>query len=312
MTLSKAMTEYLRYHALHKGGSPSSVEQYERVYRSFLAHLKGQGLNDEPRHFTGQTVLSWSLAEGERGVSARTMSSRLALLGSLARFMLRLKDARGRPLLLTDPTREFARPRYQRAPQAFLYPEELRAFLAVQRPLRESLVRDLFLDTMLRVSELAGADVGDWQETEGRCFLRVRVKGGQEKTVPVSPTVATAVQDYLLARGVGLGAQDASLPLLANAQGQRWTRTALTQLVSRIAKKAGITRFSVSAHKLRHTANVVARRAGVDQYTRSALLNHTDTRTVAQYDHLLPDELYDARVAQAAGLQTYLRGNAVR
>ena len=42
-------------------------------------------------------------------------------------------------------------------------------------------------------------------------------------------------------------------------------------------------------------------------YTRSALLNHSDTRTVAQYDHLLPDELIEARAKQHAGLETYLR-----
>jgi hypothetical protein len=44
--------------------------------------------------------------------------------------------------------------------------------------------------------------------------------------------------------------------------------------MDRIGKKAGITPFSTSAQKLRHTVNVIARRAGLDQYTRSALLGH--------------------------------------
>jgi integrase len=65
-------------------------------------------------------------------------------------------------------------------------------------------------------------------------------------------------------------------------------------------------RFRVSAHKLRHTGNVVARRGGVDAVVRSALLNHADGRTVAQYDHLLPDEMYEARLQQREGLARYL------
>lgn len=302
MTLSKGMSEFLRYHQLHKGGSAGTAVQYERTYRSFLAHLKGKGCNDEPKYFSAENVLGWALAEGERGVGPRTLAARLCALSSLARFLMRLKDGRNRPLLDVDPTKTFERPKYTVKPQDFLYPEELRAFLAVERPLRESIARDLFLDTMLRVGELVEADVSDFTESEGRFLLTVKVKGGRVRTVPVSPAVGERVKDYLLERGM----PKAEAPLLANSRGERWTRTGLTQLVTRIARQAGITRFRVSAHKLRHTANVVARRAGLDVLTRSALLNHSDTRTLSQYDHLLPDELVEARVRQAEGLAAYL------
>jgi hypothetical protein len=53
--------------------------------------------------------------------------------------MGRLKDGRGRPILVGDPTKEFERPKYKRPPQQFLFPEELKAFLSLERPLRESL-----------------------------------------------------------------------------------------------------------------------------------------------------------------------------
>jgi integrase len=214
--------------------------------------------------------------------------------------MSRLKDGRGRAVLIGDPTKEFEGPRYTRPPQQFLY---LLRFLDIKCPLRKSLARDLLLDTMLRVSELANASVGDLEETEGKFFLRVRVKGGPMRRVVITPALGERVKDYLLSRGM----PGPETPLLLNKNGQRWTRTALTNLVARIARQAGVTRFSVSAHKLRHTSNVIARRAGLDPYTRSALLNHSDTRTVAQYDHLLPDELIEARARQHAGLETYLR-----
>jgi integrase len=86
----------------------------------------------------------------------------------------------------------------------------------------------------------------------------------------------------------------------------------MSNLLARIGKKAGIGRLRVSAHKLRHTGNVVARRGGVDAVVRSALLNHADTRTVAQYDHLIPDELYEARLQQRDALSRYLSRDTSR
>jgi integrase len=76
--------------------------------------------------------------------------------------------------------------------------------------------------------------------------------------------------------------------------------------MARIGKEAGIGRFKVSAHKLRHTANVVARRGGVDPVVRSALLNHSSLRAVQEYDHLLPAETYEARLQQREGLARYI------
>jgi integrase len=91
-----------------------------------------------------------------------------------------------------------------------------------------------------------------------------------------------------------------------NVKPRRWDRKPLSNMMARIGKRAGITRIRVSAHKLRHTANVVARRGNVDPYMRSVLLNHSNTRTVEVYDHLIPDEMYEARLKQRAGLHSYL------
>jgi site-specific recombinase XerD len=127
--------------------------------------------------------------------------------------------------------------------------------------------------------------------------------------VPVSPPVVQALQDYLLARGAIDPVKSANEPLLMESRGKRWTRNAMTDLMSRIGEAAGITRFRVSAHKLQHTGNVVARRGGVDAVVRSALLNHSTARTVAEYDHLIPSEVYEARLQQREGLTRYLDGS---
>jgi integrase/recombinase XerD len=312
MTLSKVMTQYLQWRAVNRGSTPDSVAQYERAYRTFLAHLHAAGLQDVPASFTRDTLLNWSLAEGQRGVGPRTIASRIGMLSSLADFMLEQKDGRGRPLLAENPTKGFRRPKYQKGEMQFLYGGELRDFIQVERPMREAMARDLLIDTMLRVSEVCEANVGDFVELDGgRYYLTTQVKGqrakgAQKKFNPISPPVAEALKSYLLARGMIDPQKSANEPLLVNSRGKRWTRNALTDLMARIGRKAGITRLQVSAHKLRHTGNVVGRRGGLDAVVRSALLNHSNTRTVTEYDHLIPDETYEARLKQREGFLRYI------
>jgi hypothetical protein len=93
-------------------------------------------------------------------------------------------------------------------------------------------------------------------------FLR---RQGEKR--PLSPPLAQALTDTLLARGISDGGE----PLVVNGSGWRWTRTHLTETMARLGKAAGINRPSVSAHKLRHTANVLARVAGIDPLTRSRI-----------------------------------------
>jgi site-specific recombinase XerD len=311
MTLSTYMEHCLQWRAAKLGASPASVEQYRRAYRTFTAYLRSAGLPDAPKSFTREALAGWEAAERGHGVGPRTLASRLGMFTSLGDFLLEQRDGRGRPLLTENPARGYRRPKYRKAASHFLYAAELRAFLEVERPERESLARDVLLDTMLRVSELCEANVGDFVEPEpGRHYLTVQVKGqralgAQKRYVPVSPPVAKALESYLLARGVFDPVKSANEPLLVNSRGKRWTRNAMTDLMARIGQQAGIGRFRVSAHKLRHTANVVARHGGVDAVVRSALLNHSSPRTVQEYDHVLPAEIYQARLQQREGLARY-------
>lgn len=304
MTLSKAMSEYLRHRAVYQRSSPGSIEQYDRTYHMFLGFLQAQGLPDIPASFSAQAVREWGLHEGERGVGPRTLSSRFGALSSLAEYMLRLKDGRQRPLLAEHPLRGVDWPKFLKPESKFLHPEELKAFLAVGCQPNENLARDLLLDTMCRVSEVVNASVGDVEgpDIDGHYDLRVRVKGGNEKRVPLSPPIASALQDALLARG----AVQRTDPLLVNSRRERWTRTGLSQLMVRIGEKAGIKRFKVSAHKLRHTSATVALASGADLKAVSSLLNHSKIETTAQYLHLIPGSLHAARAKQRAGMEKYL------
>ena len=170
----------------------------------------------------------------------------------------------------------------------------------------------------MRCSELCRAKVGDVITVEGRTALSVTVKGRgrrvRRRHIPLSTPVATALYEYLLSRGIESPQHPDSLeqPLLLNSQGRAWERTGLSGLMARIGREAQVSRFRVSAHKLRHTASVVSRLARLadgsklDRWTRSQLLSHQNPASLDRYEHLLPDELFEALEAQRRGLARYL------
>jgi len=93
---------------------------------------------------------------------------------------------------------------------------------------------------------------------------------------------------------------------LLDGRGQRLDRGGLRYVCRSIGKAAGITRFVVTPHVVRYTMNVVQGIREIDSTTRSALLTHTSPVSIASYEHLLPQELVEARREQDLGLMEYL------
>lgn len=250
-----------------------------------------------------------------RGAVGNTILNKLHALSTLARFLMKQSDGRGRSKLASNPTLGFERPRETKPETKFLHPDELSAFMAAPCEPCLVLARALLLDTGLRCSEAVEANRNDLVQIGGAWHLSLRVKGrrqaGSEPAkIPVSPAVAEALRRQEneevppCARG---GNDRVPLPLLVTAAGERFTRSQLTQAMIRLGRRAGIRRLSTSPHKLRHTANVVARMAGVDALTRAAMLNHRSMKTLARYDHLVPGEVARGREQQRQGFESYLR-----
>src|SRR6266849_1188801 len=316
--LSRLVTEAVRHLGTVRNYSPVTLDNYQTSFDQFHQFLYSHGRPDDVQQFTGDNVQRFAESLAAKKQKASTVVIRLNGLSTIANTLMKLKDARGRAYLTENPTRTFEWPTVDRTETQFLLPDELKAFLAVARPLRESIPRDLLVDTGLRVSELCRANVSDIITVDGHTSLALTVKGRgrrvRKRHVPVSADVASVLFEYLTERGIP-NPQDArhrEAPLVLSSEGCRWKRTGLSALTWRTSRDADIDRFRVSAHKLRHTANVVARLARrddgttLDRWTRSRLLTHENPQSIDRYEHLLPDELSEAREAQRRALSRYL------
>lgn len=319
MSLSRTVAEALRYLGAVRNYSPASIANYQASFDQYLHFLRTSGHTDDIRHFTSQTVYRFmDMLMTERRLKASTVVVRLSALSSIARVLMRLTDARGKPILAQNPTKAFDWPVPDHAESGFLLPREMAAFMAAERPLRESVARELLADAGMRVSELCRANVGDVISVKGQTAIAATVKGRSRKArkehITISSAAASHLFEYLMERGI-TNPQDpdfANEPLVPMSNGHRFTRTALSALMARIGQQAGIHRIRTSAHKLRHTATVVSGFAKykdgrpLDRWTRSKLRNDTNSRSIDRYEHHLPGQLFEAREAQREALEQYM------
>jgi integrase/recombinase XerD len=290
------------------GYSDETIAVYDRVYMQFLTYVKRQGGHDDLRSFNDATVLGFAEDLGRLGIHPNTIIRGLSALSTLAKHGMMRHDVRGRRLVSEDPTKSFRWPVAQRKETHYLRPDELRALLTIEAPTHKALTRDLLVETGIRVGEASRLNVEDFQQADGRYYLAVKVKGrGQQRRqetrqIPLSPGLGNALRDWILARGT----VHPDSALLVGRDRQRMSRSAIANMIGRLATAAGVSRLRVSPHKLRHTANVIARLANVDPPTRSRLLGHSSQRSLERYDHVLPHELHDAREQTSEGLRRYI------
>jgi site-specific recombinase XerD len=296
MRLSALTQRYCEHVATYRGHTASSVTTYSLTFQQFIAYVLQQGGTDDLRHFTIETVEGFAHYLSGAGLHPNTVFNRLGHLSSLARYAMTQRDERRRPLMASNPVAHVERPQKQRPAKKLLYAEEAGRIAQVAAVPNEAIARDVWLDTALRVSELCRLNVGDVaRDSNGRAVVGVTVKGKGRREeriqIQLGEEVTARLSDWLLRRGL----PSPSEPLLTNQAGERYTRSALYQVIVRLGRAAGVTRIKVNPHAIRHLWNLTAREQGVDQLTRSRLLNHADTRTLAEYDHVMPQETAAAR-----------------
>jgi integrase/recombinase XerC len=318
LTLKTLCAEWLTYLVGARGFSPHTRTSYDRAVDQFRMSLRAHGREDTPAAFTDGAVLDYMHDMAAEGISPNTIVIRVAALSSFARYLMKRKTTQGRPLLRENPTKQVDWPTMQKTETEYLRPDELRAVLDHQLALQAAVTRDVLIDTGLRASELCRANVGDMLEMADGWVIAVTVKGrGMRRRqihMPVGHAIADGLRAALLARGIPSKspAADAEQPLLVNARGKRYNRSSLDYFVMRLGRAAGVTRFRLSPHKFRHTANVLRTEAGIDARMRSKLLGQTDASSQERYDHIVPGSLREAKAVEAEGLRRYLsRGSRI-
>jgi len=201
------------------------------------------------------------------GQARATVTRRLSTIAGFYKYAVEEE------LLDHSPAAHVRRPRVDYESHAVaLDRNELGALLVAAglgSPVEHALISLLALNG-LRVSEATGADIEHLGLERGHRTLTITRKGGKVVTIPLAPRTARAID-------LAIGERTDGAMFLA-ADGRRLDRHGAGRLVSKVTRRAGITK-AVTPHTLRHAFITAALDTGVPLRDVQEAASHADPRT---------------------------------
>lgn len=288
--------QFLEHLASERGLSDNTTAAYRTDLDQLLAHLHEQGLATWPE-VSHEHVLGFLIFLRTRRYANSTVARRTAAMKS---FFSYLADQQ---LISSDPTEQIDSPKVDRYPPKALSPHQVDALLelplrsSTPESLRDKAMLELLYATGMRVSELVALDLTDlvFEAATVRCAGR----GGRERTLPLTGTAVTALEEYLdtarpqLARN----AAETSSALFLNHRGKRLTRQGFWLILKGYAEDIGL--HDLTPHTLRHSFAAHMLGNGAELRELQERLGHASLSTTQIYTHLSNGEA-PAKVDRAA------------
>ena len=281
---------YINTHCVARGLRPLTMTAYEATLKGFRQYA-GKELPDKgPDQLSACDILQYlEYLRKERDNGASALNRQATVLRNFYRAIAAMGHLEPRQ----NPMAHF--PRIKPAPRKLpmtLTRQEIGTLLDHPETdtvlgLRDRALLTVLYGTGVRASECAGLNEKDinWEERT----LRVRGKGGHERTVPLNEEVLHIMRQYRLARGGG----KADEPFFRSREGGALSRNTIYERVRSHARRARIP-HRVSPHRLRHTFATHLVQEGVSLVTLRDLLGHRQITSTQIYIHLTAQDLRQA------------------
>jgi integrase/recombinase XerC len=293
--LAKAVERWRRNLASERRLAANTVEAYSRDVDQFLAFLTGH-LGHPPRRadledLATTDIRAFMAARRNSGAGSRTLSRGLAGIRSLIRFLEKDGGANGAAV------RAIRAPRKQRSLPKPLTPAAAREAVSLDNALddepwiaaRNAAILALLYGSGLRISEALAIRRGEAPRRANEA-LRITGKGGKQRIVPVLPTVAAAIANYLNQCPFRPG-PDA--PLFLGARGERLNPRMVQRAMEKLRGALGLPE-TATPHALRHSFATHLLANGGDLRSIQELLGHASLSTTQIYTEVDTDRLMAA------------------
>ncbi|NOY86355.1 MAG: tyrosine recombinase XerC [Deltaproteobacteria bacterium] len=276
--------KYLQYLSDIQGASSHTVSAYRRDLREYRRYLSEKRMGpDAP-----ESVRSYVGYLFRRGLARSSMARKISAVRSCSRYMVR------EGLISFNPCDGIPAPRGGRRTPRFLNMDEINALLDSPSGHRSIDLRDLALWELLyssgiRVSELAGLNLSDWDH-EGQT-VRVMGKGSKERIVPLGRQAVERMKAYLTATDRWPPARG-DAPIFLSTRGTRLTVRSIQKRLEKRLRACGLNN-RVSPHVLRHTFATHLLDSGADIRSIQEMLGHESLETTQRYTHVTLERLLD-------------------
>ena len=238
------------------------------------------------------------LADGESGLSARTIQRRLSSISGLYGFLVACGEVDANPVPRGLSNRKRSRTdrgtplvRTPRTLPKILEPGDVDQLIAACRRWRDRAMVEAMVFGGLRRVEVLGLRLEDLKFPQRRVFI-AEGKGGHQRIVPVSARFFDSVANYLDAERPENSTTDRLFVVLKGPNtGGRLSAKGLDQLIVSARERAGLKHCT--CHELRHTCLTRLREAGMSLEAVQAQAGHRSIESTRIYLHLANDWLAD-------------------
>ncbi|MCM8780058.1 MAG: site-specific tyrosine recombinase XerD [Candidatus Omnitrophica bacterium] len=277
---------FLNYLSVERNLAKNTLISYKRDLECFLDYLDSCHVSVLSRT-TKDDVTNFMFFQKDKGLSASSISRRLAAIKVFYRFLVRER------ILSQDPTSLMESPKLWKKVPAVLSLAEIEALL--NQPdrkgkfgIRDKAILETMYATGMRISETADLKLEDANLDVG--YLRCLGKGSKERIIPLGKKAIEALGAYMReSRPLILGKRESPY-LFLNRFGKRISRQSLWKMVKKYAKLAHV-KTQIKPHILRHSFATHLLERGADLRSVQEMLGHSDISTTQIYTHINKDRL---------------------
>ena len=281
----RAVDAFIAYVRVEAGLSPATLEAYARDLRAMVTQLAATGLRT-PDDVTVDHLaahIRWLGTEG--ALDPRSIVRHLATM----RVFFRWLHANTR--IRRDPARLLERPTTWKRLPGTMTPGQMKRLVEAPCPdhgalwLRDRAMLELMYAAGLRASEVGALKLNEYDPK--LAILKVTGKGNKQRIVPIGQPAVDATERYLAELRPHLARHNDGrdrFRVLLSVTGRPLERVAVWQIVTRVARAAGIE--GVHPHLLRHSFATHLVGGGADLRVIQELLGHADIGTTQVYTHV--------------------------
>ena len=285
---------FIRHLRIERNASPLTLKSYAEDLESLLEFFIEQlGRPPEVDQVAIGQLRQYVSYLYDCGYAKSTIARRLACLRSFFRY------CRREGLIESNPAQALRTPRAGRKLPNFLSNRQVAQLIETPTPdtpagLRDRAILEVFYSAGLRVAELVGLNLDDWDRDAG--ILRVMGKGRKERIAPVGRHADEALQAWNAVREPNpKGSAEDQQAIFLNRFGRRISTRSVGRLIEKHIKAAGLDPKS-SPHTLRHTFATHLLDGGADLRSVQELLGHKSLTTTQIYTHVSTSRLRETYV----------------
>ena len=277
---------FLNYLSVERGLSNNTLISYRKdldIYTEFLASRSVNALSKISKN----DITNFMLDQKDKGLSANSISRRLAAIRMFHRFLARERLSKSDPSNLIDSPKL-----WKKIPET-LSLNEVEALIAQpdsrnRQGIRDKAILEVLYATGMRVSEAVNLKLDNVNLDIG--FLRCIGKGDKERVIPLGKKAIAGIKRYLELSRPHLLKKKQSEFLFVSRLGKKISRQSFWKIIKRYAKLAKIKK-PMKPHILRHSFATHLLERGADLRSVQEMLGHSNISTTQVYTHVTKDRL---------------------